>query len=588
MKVSDLIAEFLKQQNISAVFGVTGGASLHLLAAFEKNNFNVIYSHHEQASAFAADATWRLSKSIGVAIATSGPGAMNLIPGIASSFFDSIPSLFLTGQVASFRSSENMEVRQFGFQETDIVTMVSPIVKYAKKIEKIYEILMELQIAVDTALAGRMGPVLIDIPDDFQRLNLSVSEISQCQNHLKAYQNRKKIIQRTSIEFNQFFEMLNNSKKPLLVVGYGSDGYTDQIQDFFGKIGIPIVPTWAVADRFQSTNENLVGTAGTHGNRYTNYLIQKSDLIISLGCRLDSHFIGSPPSDFAPLAKKVVVDIDPAELDKFQFQELEIDVLIESSVKNFMEYLLKNISRIDTKKIEKNIRLWNNLIIDVKSDLNDETRSLSIDLTNPYIFVNSLSKLAPPNTTMISDTGCILAWSMQGMDFSGNTRFIHAFNNTPMGYAIPAAVSAGVFSGNQEIVCLVGDGSFMMNIQELATLKQNTKKVKIFLINNQGYSMIKQTQEQWFDSNYFGSDIADLMFPEYENLAKSFEYKYVKIACDADIDQRIQEIFEIDTHVLCEVQISPDFRVIPQLKYGSTLEKMDPAVSISMKEKYGL
>ncbi|MDA8751059.1 thiamine pyrophosphate-binding protein [Planktomarina temperata] len=588
MKVSELIAEFLKHKNISGVFGVTGGASLHLLAAFEKFKFNVIYSHHEQASAFAADATWRLSKSVGVAVATSGPGAMNLIPGIASSFFDSVPTLFLTGQVATFRSSENMKVRQFGFQETDIVTMVSPIIKYAKKVVKFDEILTELEIAIETALDGRMGPVLLDIPDDLQRRHLSVSEISLCRDNLKKYQNRNKTVKSQLNKFNQIFEMLNDSNKPLLLVGYGADGYTDEILDFCVRIGIPIIPTWAVVDRFPSNNENVVGTAGTHGNRYTNYILQKSDLIISLGCRLDSHFIGSPPGNFAPLAKKIIIDIDSGELTKFKQQDLDTDVLIECSVVDFMKYLVDNESRIDVGKVQKNTQVWKSFIGEVTSELNDATRSLSNDLTNPYMFVRSLSKLTPPNTIMFSDTGCILAWSMQGMEFSGNTRFIHAFNNTPMGYSIPAAVSAGSLSGKQEIVCLVGDGSFMMNIQELATLRKNTEKAKIFLINNQGYSMIKQTQEQWFDSNYFGSGVSDLMFPEYENLAKSFDYKYMKITCDADINQRVEDVFKANTHVLCEVQISPDFRVIPQLKYGSTLENMDPAVSVSMREKYGL
>lgn len=589
MKVSDLIATFLSQENIKLVFGVTGGASLHLLSSFSQNkNIRVIYNHHEQGSSFSADAVWRLSREIGVAVATSGPGAMNLIPGIGSSFFDSIPSLFLTGQVATFRNSEGMGIRQYGFQETDIVQMVTPITKYACKIVNYHDILFQLKKALTIAKAGRMGPVLIDIPDDIQRMELNEDQIEHCWK--KINKNCKSPIKTISkLNLIPFFNEIIKSCRPLAIIGFGADGCTDEISRILCQLKIPIIPTWAVADRFSSDDENIVGTAGTHGNRYSNYAIQNADLIISIGCRLDSHMIGSPPSEFAPNAKKIIVDIDRNELNKFEIQGMMTTLLIEASAKDFIQNLEETIKNFEVKKINKRFYKWKCLIKELKKELNDEDIRLQTSLaTNPYYFIDKLSDLIKPNTNIMCDTGCILAWSLQRMRFKRSIRLIHAFNNTPMGFSIPAAISAGIIHTKSKVLCLVGDGSFMMNIQELATLRKIDNPAKIFVINNQGYSMIRQTQEVWFKSDYFGSSEADLTFPDYKKISESFGYKYRKIANNKEVEIEVKKTLDSKEHVICEVEISPDFRVIPQLKYGAKLDDMEPPVSSRLKKKYNL
>lgn len=589
MKVSDLIAAFLVQQDIRFIFGVTGGASLHLLSSFDKNeNLNVVYNHHEQGSAFAADAVWRFSRKIGVAVATSGPGAMNLIPGIASSFFDSIPSLFLSGQVATFRSSEGMGIRQYGFQETDIVQMVRPITKYACKILHYHDILFELEKAIGIALSGRMGPVLIDIPDDIQRMMLSDEQIKHCWDKLSE-KGQSPQVKKSKLNLLPVFEEIKNSNRPVALVGYGADNCTDELSRILSDLNIPIIPTWAVADRFCSDDSNVIGTAGTHGNRFSNYIIQNADLIISIGCRLDSHLIGSPPSNFAPNAKKIIVDIDRNELDKFETQGIKNTFLIEAATSNFAQDFSEGLESLDTDKLGGDVSQWLNLIKNSKKHLNDsDLRFQATAATNPYYFVDKLSDLIEEDTNIVCDTGCILAWSLQGMRFSGKTKFIHAFNNTPMGYSIPAAVCAGIIHPDRPLICLVGDGSLMMNLQELATLRKTPNPAKVFVINNQGYSMIKQTQEQWFKSNYFGSTERDLAFPDFKELAQAFGYKYSNISNNDVAEVELGNVLSSSDHVICEVEISPDFRVIPQLKYGSNLDDMDPPISRKLKERYNL
>lgn len=593
MKISDLIASFLAERGIRNVFGVTGGASLHMLSSFSKHkNIKVVYNHHEQASAFAADATWRFTQKIGVAVATSGPGAMNLIPGIASSFFDSVPSLFLTGQVATFRSSENMGIRQFGFQETDIVSMVMPIVKYANKVSNYIKILFELDKALNIALSGRMGPVLLDIPDDLQRLELSKQEINQCRKYLEQHRASVPINWGERIDHKicaSFVEQLITAKKPVVVLGAGADTNVGKLSQIFGELDIPVIPTWSVADRLNFAEKHIIGTAGTHGNRYSNYILQNADLVIAIGCRLDSHLIGSPPSEFAPSAYKIVVDIDINELNKFELQGLKVDSLINCPAEIFAEFLSNIKFKLDKNIIRNNVREWFSLAQNIKVDLSDNRLRLQKgNETNPYYFIKQLSEYIPDGSKIICDTGCILAWSMQFMKFSGTTKFIHAFNNTPMGYAIPGAVAAGMASDKSDLICLVGDGSFMMNVQELATLKLTSSNARIFLINNKGYSMIKQTQEQWFDGDYFGSDSNDLLFPNYRCIAAAFDYEYVDMKSDADVQTTLEEIFKAQNHVICNVHVSPESRVIPQLKYGHNLIDMEPEVSGELKEKYGL
>jgi len=590
-KLTFEIAKYLWDYGVRNVFGVTGGASLHLLEAFEKvGNFSVVYNHHEQACAMAADAIWRLKGELSVCIATSGPGAMNLITGIASSHFDSIPILCLTGQVASFRSSEGTNVRQIGFQESDIVSMVRSITKFSKKVEKIEDTILDISNAINCAMDNRKGPVLIDIPDDFQRTMITPNSLK----HPVA----PKVTNKTqdAHKYNEAASLLSNilidAERPIIVAGAGlrdGDGLNN-ITAIAEKYSSLIIPTWAVADSFSIDHEMVLNTAGTHGNRTSNLLLQRCDTLVVLGSRLDTHFTGSPAKDFAPNAKKYIIEIDDGEINKFEMLGIDIAYKFQGDASKLAMALSE--IKLDDNQLTKSHQAknkWLEFSNEVDSDLSYEpTRFVNDDLVNPYLFIYELGKKCPDDSIIISDTGSILAWTAQVFPFSGKQRFIHAFNNTPMGYAIPGTIAAVTSKPEHKVITLVGDGSFMMNIQELASFPHGGACPVIFVICNDGYAMIRQTQDQWFNSNYFGSGAKDLKFPDMQSISKSFGMEYMSIESNENLSEQIRKALKSSAPLLVEVKVNPNARVIPQLKFGFALDDMEPLVSEDIRSKYSI
>ena len=317
MKLSDYVAQFLLEKKARYFFGVTGGASLHLIDSIATQApGKYIPMHHEQSAAMAADGYARSSGGIGVAIGTSGPGATNLITGIAGAYYDSIPIFFLTGQVTRATQKKQSGVRQFGFQETPIVDICKSITKYSVQINDPSRIFEELERAYECAISGRMGPVLVDIPDDIQRAEVDpVINIPALNKSLIKNINKKNIGEECSI----LIERLKLSRRPILVLGWGVNlaGYREQVRELADTLGIPVVTTWGAADLLSNESEISIGTFVTHGTRAANFAIHSSDFLLCIGARMDTKAIGSPYHVFAPNAWKVVVDIDQDELDKF-------------------------------------------------------------------------------------------------------------------------------------------------------------------------------------------------------------------------------------------------------------------------------
>ena len=324
-KVSDIVAEILVEEKVTHVFAISGGASLHLIHSLADNsNIQYICNHNEQASAMAADGYSRVSGGTGVAITTSGPGATNLITGICCSYYDSVPSLFITGQVSTMRMKGETGVRQIGFQETPIVEVVEPITKYAYTIKDPSEIKYQIQKALFIAKTGRPGPVLIDIPDDLQRELVNPIE-------LESYEvPQEEIKSELDIAMKEIIDQIKIAKRPILIAGWGihlSKTKYEFIQ-FAENLNIPIALTWGAADLIPFDHELYVGTFGTHGTRHANFAVQNADLILSLGSRLDTKSTGSPVNTFARDAYKIMIDIDINELNKFQHFDLKFDQLL--------------------------------------------------------------------------------------------------------------------------------------------------------------------------------------------------------------------------------------------------------------------
>lgn len=572
-KLSDVIAEILVEEGVGYVFAVSGGASLHLIHSIADNpNINHICNHQEQASAMAADSYSRVTGNIGVAMATSGPGATNLITGICCSYYDSVPALMITGNASTKRQTGSTGVRQIGFQETPIVEVVKPITKYTALINNPSDIIYELKKAIYIAKSGRPGPVLIDIPDDLQREMIDVSKLKK----FDATKEQEKI--NTSFSsIDAALEMLKGSKRPVIIAGWGIhlSNTQNKFIDFAESLNIPVALTWGAPDLITHEHELYIGTFGTHGMRHASFAVQNADLIFSLGSRLDTKSTGSPISSFARGAKKIMLDIDINELNKFKNFDLDFDILIHADLKDFFNH----ISKTNLTKFSLKTKDWIMQIKEWEENFNklDGCENIQTKQVNPYIFSKEISKNLPDNSKLLIDTGCSIAWLMQSLKIPESVRVFHDCNNTAMGWSIPAAIGAYFASDKKSAVTVVtGDGSFMMTSYELATIMHHNIPIKIFVINNQGYSMIQQTQDQWLDSKYIASSMpGGISFPNYQKIADAYEMDYLELSSNSDVS-KISAVIKSSKPTICNVKVDDSFRVTPQVVFGKPNEDMGP------------
>jgi len=571
MKLSDYVAAFLAELGIRHVFVVSGGASVHLIQSLaDCPGVQHICTHHEQASAMAADAYARITGNLGAAVSTSGPGATNLLTGVCCAFYDSIPVIYITGQVATFRLKGNRGVRQIGFQETDVIDIFGSATKYTTQITDPNDICFELEKACHMARSGRPGPVVVDIPDDLQRAEISPEALR----HFHPDPPPKG--EATPSWLAPCLDLIKHAKRPVLIVGAGVRlaHAEPELVSFLEATGMPFAPTWAMADFGPSTHPLRIGTFGTHGTRYANFAVQNADLVLCVGTRLDSKATGSPPRSFARGARKVMVDIDPAELAKFQENGIHPDLSICEDAKAFLGSLVAAADRNPKPGLGE----WSAQISEWKGrypicpDSYYEEGAI-----NPYVFVKKLAGACAEKEVLVSDTGCALAWMMQAFDFKAGQRFLHDWNNTAMGWALPAAIAASLALDHRRVVCVVGDGSFQMNIQELATVAHHHLPIKVFLLCNGGYSMIRQTQDQWLGSRYIGSSSeGGLGFPDFAMAAQAYGIPATSVSLNGALDGAISTLLEQPGPALCQVDISPSHRVVPQVQFGRPNEDPDP------------
>ena len=577
MKLSDLIAQVLHRNGLKYVFAVSGGASLHLIHSIaETEGIEFICPQHEQGGAMAADGYSRVSKEIGCAIATSGPGATNLITGIATSFYDSIPILFLTGQVASFRFKGNSGVRQMGFQETDIVSMCQSITKYAKLITEPYSIIYEIEKAIHIAKNGRPGPVLIDIPDDIQRMEIDPTLMKQYH-----YIPQSPFVINEG-KIHDCINLLKQAKRPVLIAGWGVhlSNSEDEFRELANFLQIPVVSTWAARDLYQDCESLFIGGFGTHGTRAANYTVQNSDLILSVGSRLDTKATGSPASSFARGAKIIMVDIDPSETKKFNNLDRLIDISINNDANEFLTVLLKYVKlntfpsysewRCKTLHWVESYPVFNNY----------EIQKTKID---PYFLVEKVSNQLEEDDIIFSDTGGTLAWFMQGLKFKKGQRFFHSFNNTPMGYGLPAAIGGSFARPCKRIILLTGDGSFQMSIQELATLIRHKLPIKIILLNNGGHGMVRQTQEMWLGGKFYAtSEEGGLPSPNFTQIVNAYGITSDTVEVSSELELKLKNtINHTNAPTFLNINIDRDVGVSPQVKYGRPNEDGHPLLNRS-------
>lgn len=569
VKLADYVAGVLAGQGIRHAFIVSGGASIHLLHALaDQPGIEPICPHHEQAGAMAADGYARVTGGLGCAIGTSGPGATNLITGIAGAWFDSIPALYITGQVATYRMRGDTGVRQMGFQETDILTMAAPITKYAVLVSDPAQIAYELEKAVHLARTGRPGPVLVDIPDDLQRAMIDPAALAHFTPPAPA------AAPAGELRIDEVLALVQDARRPVLVLGYGvrAAGAVDDARRLIDRLGIPFLTSWAAKDMAPTSHPLNIGTFGTHGVRAGNFAVQNADMVLAIGARLSTHETGTPLASFAREARTVVVDIDPAELGKFAAFGKPLDLAIESDAKAFIRALDDRWGAAPPLEIAP----WLGRIDDWRRRYPPAPRDPASQTVDPYALMPALAEAMSEGEAVIVDTGCAVAWMMQALPVEKKQRLFHDFNNTAMGWALPAAMGAALALG-RPVTCVVGDGSLMMNLQELATVVRHGLPLRLFVLNNGGYAMVQQTQEQWLGGRYIGtSQQGGLGFPDFTAVAAAFGMAALSVSSQAEVETVLRDAYGRSGPVLVDVRIPGAERVKPQCRFGYPIEDAEP------------
>ncbi len=572
MLVAEYILDYLAAQGIKEVFLMTGGAISFVVDAFHgRKDIGYVCIAHEQAAAMAADAYSRLGPNLAATMVTSGPGATNLITGICCSWFDSIPVLHISGQVNTYEQKGNSSVRQIGFQETDIVSVVKPITKFAAQLDKPENIRYLLEKATYIAKSGRPGPVLIDIPQDFQRVEINPRT-------LKGFTPpQKEVIVDGALvkKIEKSLNLLKTAKRPVLLVGFGTRiaKAEKDILKLALKLKVPVVTSWSAKDLFVHEFPYLIGQIGVYGHRSANFAVQNADVLLSIGSRLDTRQTGGKPQTFAREAKKIIVDIDISELTK---KKVIPDIAINSDAKIAIKELLKQSIKSNlgnhTEWVEQCLS-WKNTYPMVLPEYKKEDKYV-----NPYVFSQRLSQLLDDNAIVIPDDGGHLTWTMQGFEVKGSQRLISAFGNSPMGYALPASMGASLALSKKQIICIDGDGSLQINIQELQTIAHYKIPVKIFVLNNEGYGIIKQFQELYLGSRFEASG-KGYSHPDFIKVAKAYGIKTYDLKNHKAMDTVIKSALKEKGPVLVNVHLNPRQKLIPKLQFGKPIEDLSPSLS---------
>ena len=561
VKVSQYIAQFFADRGITHNFTVTGGGAMHLNDSFgHHKDITCIYNHNEQASAIAAEAYARVAKKIALCCVTSGPGGTNAITGVIGGWLDSIPMFIISGQVKSettIHSVPSLGLRQLGDQEFDIIGSVSNMTKYSEIVLDANKIAYHLEKAFYLCQQGRPGPVWLDIPLDIQGANIETNDLV----HFDEIECLEEVI--PTFEKHQALDILSkikNAKAPLIIAGTGISraGVKDEFIKLVEKLDIPVVTSWNANDLVAFDNKNFVGMPGTVGTRAGNFCVQNCDLLISLGCRLNIRTISYNKLAFAPKAHKIIVDIDKKELLK---PTIIPDTAIHADVKEVINVLLEQ--SYEKELHHKKWSQWAQQIQNKYCVLTDKFRDEAKDI-NPYVFIDDLFDKLNHDDVIACGNGsaCVVTFQTAKIK-QGQVMFTNS-GCASMGYGLPAALGAAV-ACDKRVICIDGDGSFMMNMQEMQTIAHNNLNVKLFIINNSGYLSIKQTQNNLFKPPLIGVDYkSGISFPDFKLLAKAFGVKYYTFNSEQNINV-IDEVLLENGPVLCEVIVDEKQNFEPKL-----------------------
>lgn len=566
MKLSDYVIEFISKQKVSHVFEVCGGAITHLLdSLYGKKNITAVSMHHEQAAAFAAEGYSKASGNIGIAMATSGPGATNLITGIGSAFFDSTATLFITGQVNTREFKFNKPVRQAGFQETDIVNIVKPIVKEAQLIINPKKIKYYMEKSFSAARSGRPGPVLLDIPMDVQGASIPVKKPGF---NLKNKKVRSKLDSRT---IQKIVDLISSASRPVILAGggVGVSQARNELLTLLKGTGIPLVSSLMGLDSCPHDLENFCGMLGVYGNRYANLTVANADLVLALGTRLDTRQTGTNPSTFARGAKLVHVDIDLREINS----KVKADIGVVSDIKDFLLILNKKLPGFNKSRIKP----WLDKTSKYKEQYPSWKNPRGKDI-QPNFLMHLLSKVLPRDSIICLDVGQHQMWAGQSLELRNGQLLITQGGMASMGSSLPMAIGASFAKPKRPVIVITGDGGFQLNMQELQTVRHHHLPIKIILLNNHGYGMIRQFQKQYFNSR-FQSTVKGYSQPDFQKVVSAYGINSTRVSRVSGLEESFKSIFKNKDPQFLEVMLKDNNLVFPKLAVGRPIEDQDPPLS---------
>lgn len=575
MTLADFVIQYLAGKGIDKMFVVSGAANAYLIDAFTRTKkTEYIAMMHEQAAGFAAEGYAKIKGIPGVAMATSGPGGMNLVTPIGNCFYDSVPALFITGQINSNFLRQDPSIRQVGFQETDIVAITSPITKYSKMITDAQDIKYELEKALFLATDGRPGPVLIDIPLNLQKMEVNPETLRGFTSKKEATSyNAKKV----DAQIDRLLADLKKAQRPVILVGGGvrSSGATSAMQKVGRMLKIPVFPTWNALDIIPSDYAYYGGNVGTYGGRGRNFGLQNSDLLIAIGSRISGRITGGNLKTFARAAKKYVIDVDTALLKK-KFQQVPFDVNIHCDAKLFLERLqakLKATSLPNVSPWTKKVLAWKEKYDPVRTEFFTQKRHV-----NPYAFMRILSEEMKSQDILVADCGGNIVTSNHAFETKNGQRYFTNNGNSPMGFSFCGAIGAKLAADKKsEVVCIIGDGGFTMNNQELQTLLTYGIAVKTFIINNHHYGIIRAFQETNVGGRYEASGPKGYVPPDFIKISKAYGVPTRSLKKNADARKMIREVLAHKGPLVCDVDCGEWYAYEPRVfGWNTPIEDMYP------------
>jgi acetolactate synthase I/II/III large subunit len=569
MKLSTYVIDFIVREGVGHLFEFIGGAITHLLdSAHDRRDIRCISVHHEQAGAFAAEAYARINGHLGVAMATSGPGALNMVTGIGSCYFDSVPCLFITGQVNTYEYKFDRPVRQIGFQETDIVSVVRPLTKYAELVTDPASIRYHMEKAVYLARSGRAGPVLLDLPMNVQRAQIDPEKLPA---FLGTSEHRAMEQQTRSDhgDLGKIVDAMVRAKRPMILAGGGirSAGATDEFINLVDRSGFPVVTSLMGLDVIPHDHRAFCGMIGAYGNRYSNLSVANCDLLLILGSRLDSRQTGTRPDTFARGATKIHVDIDANELNA----KVRADIAVRSNLKDFLAAL----APVLPEQTASDLSSWYDTLRSLRERYPTSDLAPAGAGINPNRFMAALSGRCAEGDVICLDVGQNQMWAAQSFGLKKGQRMLISGGMGAMGFSLPAAMGAAFAAPGSRLIALSGDGGIQINIQDLDTIVRHRLPVKIFVMNNGCLGMVRQMQDLYFDRRR-QSTVIGYGCPDLRAVAAAYGLPAHSVSSLEEAEAVFGDWLGAPGPLFVDVRLDQGTEVNPKLVVNRPIEDMSP------------